>query len=229
MEINNTLQSDKIEKTIHLLSKRILERFPESSLGKTCQDFYKFSKKSKENIEWIDKPFIVIKTVASIVIFITCILIVYSISKVNFQMKNTFSEIATVAEASINNIVLISAAFFFLFSLENRLKRKRAIKFINELRGFAHVVDMHQLIKDPQKINEKRVDTENSPKREMTKYELQRYLDYSSEFLSLIGKVAALYSQSLPDIEVVQAASEVENLCASITNKVWQKLIILNQ
>ncbi len=229
MEINNTLDSGKIEKTIGILAKRIHERFPDSSLGRTCDDFYGFSKKSKVNIDWIDKPFILIRIVTYLVIALTILLVIYSITLVDFKIKNTFSEIATVAEASINNIVLLSAAFFFLFTIENRLKRKRAIKFLNEIRGFAHVVDMHQLIKDPQRIDENRIDTENSPKRELTKFEMQRYLDYCSEFLSLIGKVAALYSQSLPDVEVVQASSEVENLCANITNKVWQKLVILNQ
>ena len=102
------------------------------------------------------------------------------------------------------------------------------MKFLNEVRGFAHVVDMLQLVKDPHALGEFRLDTANSPKREMTELELQRYLNYCSEFLSLIGKVAALYAQSLPDGAVIQASSEIENLSSSISNKIWQKLIVLS-
>ena len=147
--------------------------------------------------------------------------------RVDFSVKNTLSELATVAEASINNIILLGAAFFFLFSLENRFKRIKAIKFLNKIRGFAHVIDMHQLTKDPHSIRD-HILTENSPERGLSEFELQRYLDYSSEFLSLVGKVAALYSQRLPDEIVVQSASEIENLCSNINNKIWQKLMILS-
>jgi hypothetical protein len=133
-----------------------------------------------------------------------------------------------VAESSLNNIVLLSAAFFFIFTLENRIKRVRAIKYLNEIKGFAHVVDMYQLTKNPQLIGREKKNTEHSPKREMTKFEMQRYLDYSSEFLSLIGKVAALYSQHLPDEVVTQTSSEIQNLCSDTSNKIWQKMIILS-
>jgi len=133
-----------------------------------------------------------------------------------------------LAEASLNNVVLLSAAFFFIFTLENRLKRVRAIKYLNEIKGFAHVVDMYQLTKNPQILGGEIKDTEHSPKRTLTKFEMQRYLDYSSEFLSLIGKVAALYSQKLPDEVVTQTSSDIQNLCSATSNKIWQKMIILS-
>jgi hypothetical protein len=62
----------------------------------------------------------------------------------------------------------------------------------------------------------------------MTKVELQRYLDYCSELLSLIGKTAVLYAQQLPDEVVLSSANELEQLCSSLSQKIWQKLIILN-
>ena len=227
MEINNTLQFEKIEKTIERLSFRILERFPLSGLGKTCKDFHRFTLESQKNITWIEQPIFWIRFITYASIFITIASIVYGFTMVNFSVQNSLSELATVAEASINNIVLLGAAFFFLFTLENRFKRIRAIKLLNEIRGFAHVVDMLQLTKDPHSIRD-HIITDNSPERTLSEFELQRYLDYSSEFLSLVGKVAALYSQRLPDEIVVQSASEIENLCSNINNKIWQKLMILS-
>lgn len=230
MEINNTLNFDKIDKTIDRLCIRIEERFPSSGLGKTCRDFHSFAQMSKENIAWITRPLFWIRIAAYLVIGVTSLLLIYSTSLVDFKLKNTFSEWATVAEASTNNIVLLGAAFFFLFTLENRVKRKRALKFLNEIKGFAHVVDMYQLTKDPTMIGQgpKIILTKNSPKRGLTKFELQRYLDYSSEFLSLIAKVAAVYSQRLPDEVVVQTSNEIETLCSEINNKIWQKMLLLN-
>lgn len=229
MDVNNTLQFDKIEQTIELLSLRILERFPGSSLGKTCKDFHTFTLKSKDIIAWIDKPNYLLRILTYVFIFIMAALVIYSFTLIDLHVDNKFTEITTVLEASLNNFALIGAAIFFLITLENRIKRTRAIKFLNEVRGFAHVVDMHQLTKDPQTNLDDALSTEHSPNRDFTRFELQRYLDYCAEFLSLIGKVAALYSQSLPDEVVVQSSGEIETLCSNMANKIWQKLIVLNE
>jgi hypothetical protein len=88
---------------------------------------------------------------------------------------------------------------------------------------------MHQLTKDPGMHEDLGLDTENSPYRELNTFELQRYLDYCSEAFSLVGKVAALYSQSLPNEVVVRTVNEIEDLSSGLSRKVWQKLIILNE
>ena len=56
------------------------------------------------------------------------------------------------------------AAFFFL-TLETRLKRQRALKAIRELRSLAHIIDMHQLTKDPERIAEPMTDTARLARR----------------------------------------------------------------
>ena len=104
----------------------------------------------------------------------------------------------------------------------------KAIKQLNKLRVIAHVIDMHQLTKSPTLINTPEYNTESSPKRLLNKFELGRYLNYSSEMTDLIAKVAALYAQSLPEQDVVQTVHEIEVLCTGISQKVWLKLNILN-
>ena len=152
----------------------------------------------------------------------------YGFTLVNYDFENPdFELIIATLESLINDLVLIGAAIFFLLTLENRMKRSRALKKLNELRALAHVIDMHQLTKDPTAVGPAG-NTEHSPDRTMSNYDLQRYLDYCSEMLSLIGKVAALYSQSLPDDVVVGAANDIESLCTGLSRKIWQKLIILH-
>ena len=47
--------------------------------------------------------------------------------------------------------------------------------------------------------------------------------------LSLTGKVAALYAQSLHDSVVLSAVNEVESLTTGLSRKIWQKIMILNR
>jgi hypothetical protein len=126
-------------------------------------------------------------------------------------------------------IVLAGAAVLFLVTVEGRVRRNRALRFIRELRAVAHIVDMHQLTKDPGILMAEGQRTPSSPRRTMNRYELSRYLDYCSEMLSLNSKLAALYAQNFDDPVVLAAVDEVETLCTSLSGKIWQKMVILNQ
>ena len=91
---------------------------------------------------------------------------------------------------------IIGAAILFFVSWENRIKRSRALKAIHELRAMAHIIDMHQLTKQPESCFAQRAP---AAKRTLTPFELNRYLDYCSETLALISKIAALYVQDFDD------------------------------
>ncbi|HVG35487.1 MAG TPA: hypothetical protein VM911_20720 [Pyrinomonadaceae bacterium] len=133
-----------------------------------------------------------------------------------------------VSEAGINLLILIGATILFLITLESRIKRSRALKAIHELRALAHVIDMHQLTKAPDRILLKGEKTPSSPKQSLSAFELVRYLDYCSEMLSLTGKIAALYVQKFNDPVALTAVEEVEELTTGLTRKIWQKIMILN-
>jgi hypothetical protein len=62
----------------------------------------------------------------------------------------------------------------------------------------------------------------------MNAFELGRYLDYCNEMLSLIGKLAAVYIQRFDDEVALEAVNEVEMLTASLSDRIWQKLMFLN-
>jgi len=227
-EVNLVLNNTKIMQTIKALEKRIEDRFPNSSLLKTCKGFIQIADHSQDNIDYIKKPNFPARSFTLIIILIGIIALIYSFTLVKFKFSSmTIVDAVTLAEATINDFILLGAAIFFLVTLEVRLKRNKAIKILNQLRGLAHVIDMHQLTKDPTMVGVIKLKTYNSPERTLSKFELQRYLDYCSEMLSLIGKVAALYSQSLPDDVIVTVVNEIESLTSGLSRKVWQKIIIL--
>ena len=71
------------------------------------------------------------------------------------------------------------------------------------LRSLIHVIDMHQLTKDPAALSADFKPTAHSPVRITNRQDLARYLDYCSEMLSITGKLAALFAQSVNDEVVV--------------------------
>ena len=88
---------------------------------------------------------------------------------------------------------------------------------------------MHQLTKDPERVHPGIQLTTASPRVNLTRFELSRYLDYCSEMLSLTGKVAAVYVQHFDDAVAIASANEVEQLCTGLSRKIWQKIMILQQ
>ncbi len=132
-------------------------------------------------------------------------------------------------DAAVNLLILLAISLFFMVTLEGRFKRQAALRALHQLRSVAHVIDMHQLTKDPDVVLGPPVATPSSPQRTMTRFELLRYLDYCSELLSLVSKLAALHVQYLRDPVVLSAVNDVEELTDGLSRKIWQKISILDR
>jgi hypothetical protein len=102
------------------------------------------------------------------------------------------------------------------------------LRALHELRVLAHIVELHQLAKDPERLLFHRRETPSSPRFTMTAFELTRYLDYCSDMLALIGNLAALYAQRHDDPVVLDAVDAIEALTTGISQKIWQKMAIIN-
>jgi hypothetical protein len=121
------------------------------------------------------------------------------------------------------------AGVFFLITVDGRLKRRRGLRALHELRAIAHIIDMHQLTVDPEHLLSGSRATPSSPRREMSAAELGRYLGYCSEMLALTGKVATLYVAEFDDPVVLDAVTEVENLTTGLSRRVRQKPMVLHR
>jgi hypothetical protein len=86
---------------------------------------------------------------------------------------------------------------------------------------------MHQLTKDPDSVVQPTPPTDASPERTLTRAQLGRYLDYCSELLALVSKLAAVLAQHQQDSVVLGAVNEIEVLTSSLSRKIWQKITIL--
>src|SRR6185436_19795516 len=108
------------------------------------------------------------------------------------------------------------------------IKRNAALRELHKLRSIIHIVDMHQLTKDPDHLVTPGMETPSSPERKLSRFEMSRYLDYCAELLSLSTKLAALHVQHVNDPVVLEAVSDVEVLAANLANKIWQKIMIVD-
>jgi hypothetical protein len=226
-----SLDSEKIINTCQRLNSRIRERFPQSGLSKVAQALLDETQAAGSTALWLAAPLMSVRVGAGILIAFMVILFIAALFFMEGRAE-LFSSIADLVQgldAAVNEIILFGAATFFLLSLENRLKRRRALKAIHTLRSMAHIIDMHQLTKDPDRLCGVGPDTPSSPERKMTRFELTRYLDYCSEMLAIISKIAALYVQDFRDPVTLSAVDEVQDLTTGLADKIWQKIVILHR
>jgi hypothetical protein len=229
------LDASKIEETVSMLAKRIHERFPDSGLHGVCQHLHGIAAAARKRAEEIRRPIVSVRIASGFTIAGILIVLAYTL-KAAFDAANQGgdaklgpADLIQMLEAAINSALLIGATVLFLITLETRIKRRRALKALHELRAIAHVIDMHQLTKDPERALGIGKDTASSPKRDLSPFELTRYLDYCSELLSLSGKIAAIYAQDFDDPGVVDAVNDIEDLTTGLSRKIWQKISVLNE
>ena len=228
MKTYRALDAHKIEQTLDELTFRIEERFPGAGLAGVCSELSNIARETSRRVEVVQRPMIWLRLIVGGLLLLGLFALATVAGVIEF--KRTTSDalgVLTGLDAAFNVVVLMGAAVFFLITVEERVKRRQVLADLHELRAIVHVVDMHQLTKDPSALLKGNSPTAHSPKREMTEYQLARYLDYCTEMLSLTAKVAALYAQSFRDPVVVANVNEIEQLTTNLSRKVWQKIMLL--
>jgi len=224
------LQLDRIGETIAALEKRIGERFPGSGLSRVAAELHRLADRTGAVVERLRRPVWMLRIAAAIgiaAILGVSVAVAFLGLRTSIRMQSVL-DVLQGSEVAINDIILISAAIFFFLTLETRVKRRAALRALHRLRSIVHIVDMHQLSKDPEHLLAPAMSTASSPRRTFTRFELARYLDYCAEMLSLSSKLAALHVQYLNDPVVLDAVNDIETLAASLSNKIWQKIMILD-
>jgi hypothetical protein len=225
-----TLDPDKIIGTLEKLEQRICTRFPGSGLSKVCAELVGLAKESKAKAAAAAQPNLSLRVGIGIVLLLGAALLGYvaTIIEIKRGAENLYGVLQGI-EAAVNTLVLTGAGVFFLASLESRWKRQKAFLELHRLQSIIHVVDMHQLTKDPSKVSTVGTPNPSLPQRDLTAFELMRYLDYCSEMLSLGAKIAALFAQATKDPTIIESAQSLEQLTTNMAAKIWQKIAITRE
>ena len=232
VETYSELHPSAVCETITILARRIQERFPESGLSRVAAELVRVAGHNQQVIEHLRRPLWWVRGLATFTIGTLVALVLWA----GFQLMNTaksgtgsMAELLQAVDAATNELIFLSLAVVFLVSLEGRIKRRTALRMLHRLRSIAHVVDMHQLTKDPEHVMRPFETTASSPARTLSRAQLARYLDYCSELFALTSKLAALHAQHLQDPVVLDAVNDIESLTADLSRKVWQKITILDR
>jgi hypothetical protein len=222
-----SLDPGKLIDTLVRLRARIDERFPGASLGKVCGELTETARASALEAARLARPSWPWRIAVLGLVLLGIWAQVAAARFLHLERVQANADLLQILEAAVNLLILFGGAVWFLLTLEKRLKRGRALDALHRLRTLAHVIDMHQLTKDPTALLRGQERTASSPDRAISRFELTRYLDYCAEMLALIGKLAALYADEMRDSVVIDAVNELEGLTTDLARKIWQKIMVI--
>ena len=225
------LQLELIVGTLDTLRQRIEERFPGSGLARVASELLGLARQTGAVLERMRRPNVWLRTgigIAIVLIAAVIGLLAYNAADLSANFGDDAGSVLQTVEAATQILIFFALAILFLFTLESRMHRRTSLQALHRLRSIVHIVDMHQLTKDPEHFLTPGMSTASSPERTFTRFELKRYLNYCSELLSLTSKLAALHVQHLNDPIVLDAVNDIEVLASNLSNKMWQKIVVLD-
>ncbi|ADP72322.1 hypothetical protein Rvan_3120 [Rhodomicrobium vannielii ATCC 17100] len=228
-----TLDETEVIKSAYQLKNRVAERFPDRGLTREATRLAEYAHAIAQEAHLLAKRNVAADFVIGALTMVGFAVTVFILARIpwieiQFAKQQEFFQAMQGVSAAIHVAVSVALVIFFVTTRATRMKRKKALRGLHSLRAFAHVVDSHQMNKDPAAMAANLPPTRSSPDRDLSPRELLRYLEYCSEMLSLISKFAALYAQSIRDPVIFDAVNDIEQLTASLSNKIWQKIMILH-
>jgi hypothetical protein len=224
------LDADAITRTLEETCERIRERFPDSNLRRLAEQLHAVSLEAVEVERYLHRPNWGLRIGGGIaVVVLIALLVIVGARTLNSPAEMTLADLLQSIEAGINDAVFFGIAVFFFTTVESRVKRRRALAMLHQLRSLAHIVDMHQLTKDPERLMSRGDAFQPGVAKPSSGLDLAKYLDFCSELLSLISKIAALLVQRFDDSVVLASVNEIETLSTGLSGKIWQKITILER
>ena len=226
------LSAQAIASTVDRLAERIRARFPDrhlvlvaGDLRGVLADVTAATENARRWRRLVRLPCLVLATAVAA---LTGLALVLSVRAAMGEAGRTpVFQWLPVIESGINDVVFAGIAIWFLVFVPERWHRRRTLTLLHRLRSLAHIIDMHQLTKDPERLSPLTMPTSASTRNDLAAADLGRYLDYCSELLSLVGKTAALCAQASSDAIVLDTVSEIETLTVGMSRKIWQKISLL--
>lgn len=225
------LDAAQITATLEEVRDRIAERFPQSNLRQVGEQLLAVSREASTCAEYLGRPNLPLRVLAGLaIVVLVSLLLAVAAFTVDAPARMGISDLIQTIEAGVNDVAFFGIAVFFILGVETRVKRRRALALLHELRSLAHIVDMHQLTKDPERLMSKRSAAASAEHPQPTTgVDLGKYLDFCSELLSLVSKIAALLVQRFNDSVVLASVTEIEDLTTGLSGKIWQKITILER
>lgn len=223
----SVLHPEKIVQTARELALRISERFPEKGVTRVSAALADLTVQHTQYADKAAQRNRPVQVISVLLVLAGLALAGWGLWYLLQFFGLDVTEVGSLQglDAVLNIMIVSGAAIWFVLNLETRQRRAKVLARLHELRSMAHVIDMHQLRKDPTAYYRK--PTEHSPNRDLSAADLFAYLDYCAEMLAIIGKLAGLYMQNMNDAVVIEAANDIEDLAGGFSQKIWLKINVL--
>jgi hypothetical protein len=225
------LEAEPVLETVRRLEGRIAARFPERGLRRVAGELVELTEDVGRDAAGIQGRIRMVRMLSRVGI---AIVLAATVSAVVLAARTAVDEGAGegldwlfLLESSINDLAYAAIALYFLYTVPERIQRGHTLELLHRLRSLAHIVDMHQLTKDPERLNPTFRQTAVSPDPGLDRAQMEHYLDYCSELLSLVSKTAALCAEESRDSVVLETVSRIEQLTNGMSRKIWQKISVL--
>lgn len=223
------LDADAIIATAGRLELRVADRFAERGISRLAAELVDIAGETRDRVAGLRRPKRALRAAIALAAAAVLVALVVTAAQVESGARfDRVNDLLGLVENLIQDVVFLGLGAVFLFGIEGRVKRRIALAGLHELRSFAHVIDMHQLTKDPEAVLSDGQRTEHSPSRLDDRFRLGRYLEYCSEMLAITSKLAATYAQDATDPVVLAAVRDIQELVGLLSGKIWQKLVIID-
>jgi hypothetical protein len=211
--MEHRLDPEKLKKTSDGLAQWITSEFGNAHLAKVAIEVHAFTGEAVARAAAIRRPIWYLR------VGIWSVIGLLLAGAVHQLWTHQLHEIVKFMDDTKGAAMWLWAALAVFITLEVRLKRQRAIKAINELRGLAHIVDMHQLAKDEAIDEYRKEDREH----------MVEYLHACTALLALLSKLGQLYVENFPDETAVKAVNDFEIITTGLSNKIWMKILSMKR
>ena len=216
------LEAEPVLETVRRLEGRIAARFPERGLRRVAGELVELTEDVGRDAAGILGRIRMVRMLSRV-----GIAIVLAARTAVDEGAGEGLDWLFLLESSINDLAYAAIALYFLYTVPERIQRGHTLELLHRLRSLAHIVDMHQLTKDPERLNPTFRQTAVSPDPGLDRAQMEHYLDYCSELLSLVSKTAALCAEESRDSVVLETVSRIEQLTNGMSRKIWQKISVL--
>ncbi len=217
--------------TVDQLERRIRARFGDRGLTRAALDLRRLvdeiDEEAGQSHVRLRRTTLVARSISVTIVAATVALLVFSLRNALSEGLEKSEDWVPLIESVINDLVFSGIAMLFLWAFPERRERRTLLRLLHRLRSLAHVIDMHQLSKDPEQVSPTYTRTEQSVTHGLDAEQLHHYLDYCSEMLSLTAKTAALCVEHSTDEVVLNTVSTLETMTTELSNKIWQKISLL--
>ncbi|MDQ4054066.1 MAG: hypothetical protein M3237_15375 [Actinomycetota bacterium] len=229
---SDQLLAQPVWETVRRLESRIAARFPERGLLRVAGELAELVGDVQQDAAFIRGRLRTARLLsrvllALLVVGTAVVLVVATRDAVTDSGRDNSLDWVPLIESAINDLVFAGLAIYFLFNFPERLERGHLLDLLHRLRSLAHVIDMHQLTKDPERLRDSYRASPASIDVRLDRQQMESYLDYCSELLSLTGKAAALCAEKSRDSVVLTTVSTLETLTNDMSRKIWQKIQLL--